>query len=231
MRVTLLLLLLVAAVCLGLWTSGWRPPDRYNPWAPLDLRAEPDLFLGYKLYRLGEDPPRCRAALAQAGARFVPLPDHVGNDGCGWHDAVQLSGTGFAQLTHATTVSCPLAASLVLLDRHVVQPLAHTSFDQPVRKIDHVGSYACRHVHGERDAALSAHATADAIDVTAFQLANGLQIRIGSDWSRGQPGVFLHRLEDQGCRYFGIVLGPDYNAAHQTHFHLQAGGGIGGWCR
>jgi len=231
MRVFLLLLLLVAAVLLGMWASGWRPPDRYNPWAPLDLRAEPDLFVGYKLHRLGEDPLRCRAALAQAGARFTPLPDHAGNDGCGWHDAVQLSGTGFAQLTHPTIVTCPLAASLVLLDRHVVQPLAQTSFDQSVRRIDHVGSYACRHVYGAQDAALSAHATAEAIDVTAFQLADGQVIRIASDWRRGPPGVFLHQLEDQGCRYFGIVLGPDYNAAHQTHFHLQAGGGIGGWCR
>lgn len=231
MRVTLLLLLVVAAVLLGLWASGWCPPDRFNPWAPLDLRAEPDVFVSYKLHRLGEDTARCRAALTQGGARFTPVPDRAGRDGCGWHGAVQLSGTGVAQLTRATTVSCPLAASLVLLDRHVLQPVAEQLFGQPVRRIDHVGSYACRNVYGEQDAALSSHATAEAIDVTAFQLGDGHVISVGSDWQRGQPGVFLHRLEARGCRYFGIVLGPDYNAAHRTHFHMQDGHGFGGWCR
>lgn len=232
MRVMLLLLLLLLAiVVLGLWASGWRPADRFNPWAPLDLRAEPDLFLRYKLHRLDEDPARCRAALVQAGARFTPLPDHAGRDGCGWHDAVQLSGTGIAQLTHLTTVTCPLAASLVLLDHHVMQPAAEAVFGQPVRTMDHVGSYACRNIYGEQDAALSSHATAEAIDVTAFQLGDGHVIRIGSDWHRGSSGVFLHRVEDEGCRYFGIVLGPDYNAAHQSHFHLQESRWMGGWCR
>lgn len=231
MRLTLFLLLIVTGVLLGLWASGWRPPDRFNPWAPLDLRAEPDLFLRYKLHRLGDDPARCRAALAQAGAQFTPLPDHAGNDGCGWHDAVQLRGTGMALLTHPATVTCPLAASLVLLDRHALQPAARQAFGEPVRAVDHVGSYACRNIYGEKDATLSAHATAQAIDVTAFQLADGRVIRIDRDWQRPVYGAFLHRLESDGCRYFGIVLGPDYNAAHHTHFHLQGSGGIGGWCR
>ena len=231
MRIVLFLLLVAAGVLLGLWASGWRPPGRFNPWAPLDLRAEPDLFLRYKLHRLDEDPVQCRAALAQAGAQFTPLPDHAGADGCGWRDAVQLRGTGMAQLTHPTAVTCPLAASLVLLDRHVLQPAARQAFGEPVRRFDHVGSYACRNVYGEKDAALSAHATAEAIDVTAFELADGRVVRIDRDWTRPAPGAFLRQVESEGCRYFGIVLGPDYNAAHRTHFHLQAGGWIGSWCR
>ena len=62
MRAWLLLILLGSLVAL-VWVRGWRPPDRYNPWAPLDLRAEPDRFLRYKMHRLAADPPRCLAAL------------------------------------------------------------------------------------------------------------------------------------------------------------------------
>jgi hypothetical protein len=41
--------------------------------------------------------------------------------------------------------------------------------------------------------------------------------------------VLLRGLEADGCRYFGSILGPDYNAAHRTHFHLQGRGF--GYCR
>ena len=65
MRAWLLFVLLLALLAL-VWTNGWRPPDRYNPWAPLDLNAEPDAFLRYKLHRLGSDPAMCRAAISAA---------------------------------------------------------------------------------------------------------------------------------------------------------------------
>jgi hypothetical protein len=32
---------------------------------------------------------------------------------------------------------------------------------------------------------------------------------------------FLHRVHDDACNIFGTVLGPDANAAHRDHFHLD----------
>jgi len=223
MRAWLLFILLLALAALA-WARGWRPPDRYNPWAPLDLTAKPDVFLRYKLHRLGDDPAMCRAAIRKAGAVFVPLADREGVNGCGWHDAVRLSAIGEARLSSPTVLACPLTASLVLFDRRVLQPGSRTMFGSPVRVIEHVGSYACRNIYHREAAPLSAHARAEAIDLTGFRLADGRRISIARDWNQGRDGMFLHALQEHGCRYFGILLGPDYNAAHRTHFHAESGG-------
>lgn len=220
----LLLFVLFLALVAAAWLGGWRPPDRYNPWAPLDLRAEPDMFLRFKLARLGDDPAMCHAALRDARAVFTPLADRQEAGGCGWTDAVRLSSMGEARLASSAMVTCPLAASLVLFQRRVVQPEAEAAFGSPVRTIDHVGSYACRNVYHRDQAPLSRHAKADAIDVTGWRLANGRRLSVEKDWTSRDGSVFLRGVQRGGCRYFGAFLGPDYNAAHRTHFHLQGGG-------
>lgn len=229
MRAFLLFLLLLSLLALT-WWRGWRPPDRFNPWARLDLREPPDRFVRYKLRRLDEQPAQCLAVLRQAGARFDALPDRDGPGQCGWTDAVRLRGTGVASLSSPTVVTCPLAASLVLFDRQVVQPAARLAFKQPVARIDHVGSYACRNIYHRADAPLSRHARAQAIDIDGFVLADGRRIGIGADWNNQHArGQFLRAVHDGGCRVSGMVLGPDYNAQHRGHFHIQADGR--GYCR
>lgn len=52
----------------------------------------------------------------------------------------------------------------------------------------------------------------------------GRCINITRDWNKAADGMFLHALQERGCRYFGILLGPDYNAAHRTHFHAGSRG-------
>ena len=47
-------------------------------------------------------------------------------------------------------------------------------------------------------------------------------------WSSGLRG-FLRLVHASACKRFGTILGPEYNAAHRDHFHLEAGGG--GFCR
>lgn len=228
MRAWLLFMLLLSLTAL-VWARGWRVPDRCNPWAPLDLKAEPDAFLRYKLQRLDEDPAMCRAAIHDAGAVFTPVADHEEAGGCGWSNAVRLSAISGARLSSSAVVTCPLAASLVLFDRQVLQPEAQAAFGSPVRVIEHVGSYACRNIYHRDHAPLSRHAIADAIDLTGFRLADGHRVTIAHAWDDARDGPFLHALHNQGCRYFGALFGPGYNAAHRTHFHAQGGGF--GYCR
>jgi len=228
MRPLLLFILLLALVALA-WSRGWRPPDRYNPWARLDLAAEPDMFLRFKLGRLGDDPAMCKVAIGEAGAVFTPVADRKEPNGCGWTDAVRLSAIGPARLASPATLTCPLAASMVLFHRHVLQPRAEATFGSPVRIVDHVGSYSCRNVYHRDQAPLSRHALADAIDVTGWRLADGRRITVEKGWDARTEADFLHGLEADGCRYFGAILGPDYNAAHRTHFHMQGRGF--GFCR
>jgi hypothetical protein len=42
-----------------------------------------------------------------------------------------------------------------------------------------------------------------------------------------QPGpeaLLLRDAHSGACKYFKGVLGPDYNAVHRDHFHLETGG-------
>ena len=39
----------------------------------------------------------------------------------------------------------------------------------------------------------------------------------------GAEARFLKAVHGRACRYFRVVLGPDYNEAHRDHFHLDRG--------
>lgn len=231
---TLLLFVLLFALLALVWSRGWRPPARYDPWAPLDLRAPPDLFFRYKLQRLGADTRSCESALARAGARFEPVADRHGPGSCGWRGAVRLDAIGGAKFARPAIVTCPLAASLVLLEREVLQPAARDLYGRSVARIDHLGSYACRNLCGRAAAPLSRHARAEAIDLAGFELQGGRVLQVADDRNgHGRAAVFLHRVQDRACEVAGMVLGPGYNAEHRGHFHFHFHVQAGGWgyCR
>jgi len=88
-----------------------------------------------------------------------------------------------------------------------------------------MGSYACRNIYHRAQGRLSQHATANALDISAFRLANGRRISVLKGWSgANDDAAFLQAARTSACRYFSTVLGPDYNAAHRNHFHLDMGG-------
>lgn len=216
-------------------------PERFNPWAPLDVAASPNVLTGAKLWRARGDPVRCLAALAQTGMRYSVLPDRVTGPGCGFDNSVLLREAG-VRLGTPVSLSCPMALSFAMWERHALQPAAQLHVGQRVTAIDHLGSYACRNVnHGEAVApgqpettagSRSRHATANALDIAGFTLANGQRITVLRQWHAGGdakavpgPDALLLRDAHRGaCRFFKGVLGPDYNAAHSDHFHLETGG-------
>ena len=92
-----------------------------------------------------------------------------------------------------------------------------------------MGSYSCRNVAGSDRR--SAHATAEAIDVSAFILADGRRISVLDKWSAGTSAErqFLTLVHQSACKRFGTVLGQAYNAAHRDHLHVELSGA--GFCR
>ncbi|HSR82421.1 MAG TPA: extensin family protein, partial [Hyphomicrobiaceae bacterium] len=84
----------------------------------------------------------------------------------------------------------------------------------------------------QRDHKISAIAASDKPRLTSIQTAE-LQGRGASDMraDRNAPGredaakspeaQFLRRLHRSACDVFGTVLGPEANAAHRDHFHLD----------
>lgn len=179
--------MLLSAAC-AFRSGWWTVPDRWNPWAPLRIEAPPDWLTHYKIGRLARDPPQCLAFLGRAELRFSPVPDRETGPGCGFKNAVRITAMG-VQVGEAFTLSCRSAVALALWEAHVLQPAARAHLGAPVARIEHFGSYACRNVYTRKDAPLSRHATADAIDIAGFVLANGRRIRVARlGWhGRGRP--------------------------------------------
>jgi hypothetical protein len=228
----LFLILVGAAFLYGRDFVRRHPQD--VPWTALDLRHPVGRFTLRKLVSLGERPAQCRALLAAAGIADVPAPPKRDGEQCGYGDGMRLARrTDFAPSGLVT--ACPVAATLALFERDVVQPAAARHFGGRVAVIDHAGSYSCRRLYSRADGQFSEHATADALDIIGFRLADGTQVSVVRDWqSAGPKGAFLRDVRDGACGLFATVLSPDYNAAHADHLHLdQAARGKMGWslCR
>jgi len=218
-----LVVLLIAGALYVRHLERTRPQDL--PWTPLDLGAPVGSMTAMKLKLLRSDPAMCRDALARAGVGFTPFPDRRESEQCGYEDAITLDRTGIRYTPTPVTLTCPLAAALVLWERRVAAPAARRHFGTELARVEHFGIYSCRRLYGRDTGPYSEHATANAIDVAAFYLADGRQISVSRDWGDGTTeAAFLTEVHGGACDLFGTTLGSDYNAAHRDHFHLDMRG-------
>lgn len=195
-------------------------PPHFNPFAPLSLDDPPGRITQFKLKRLPAD--QCPLLLAQANQRgwisTKSLADSAGP--CPLHNAVSVANFGDVRLSQRFVASCPLALSSALFVQQQAKPLAQQMFGSELRQIDHLGSFACRNIYHRENARLSEHATADALDISGFRLADGRRITVLKGWKVPATQPYLRALLSASCQYYGNGLGPDYNAAHANHFHL-----------
>lgn len=234
-KIFLVTALLAFAAFLGWGYARNHPED--VPWTKLDLAQPVGAFTGRKLAALAGEGGTCRALLRRAGIRFVSLPARRG-DSCGYDDAVRFARGGALAIAYRPTdlgTSCPVAAGLALWEWHVVQPAALRHFGVKVAAVEHYGSYSCRRIYGRSEGNWSEHASANAVDIAGFRLADGRRVSVAHDWKGGGAKArFLRDVRDGACRLFATTLSPDYNAAHRDHLHLdQAKRGALGWraCR
>lgn len=217
------LLLLTGISALAVW-RGWVPmPAEWNPWAPLDVRASPNLLTRYKLSRLQDDPALCDQVLQTSGLRVSRQADTAADAACPLRNILRVQGADVV-LSSSFLASCPLAVAFALFERHSLQPAAQAIFGQRVSRVEHLGSFACRNVYNRAEGRLSQHASANALDIAGFRLADGRSITVLKDWpGEGDSARFLRQVRDGACDDFNVVLSPDYNAAHRNHFHLDMG--------
>lgn len=219
----LLLILVVIATAGAFWFG--MVPQRWSPFSPLSLDEPAQWFIDTRLAALRRDPALCQAVLKTPHIEATPIPDNPIVRGCGWVNSVRVTTAGGAEVG-LEKLTCEMAAALALWLEHDVQPLAKDILGQPVVAIDDMGTYSCRNIVGNvfwKDFK-SQHATANALDIGGFKLADGRQVSIIRHW--GQPGPeqrFLREVHRRGCRYFRVVLGPEFNKAHHDHFHLDRG--------
>ena len=232
------------AILLAVAIFGWREYQRLLreepqlfPWTALDLADPIGAFTNDKLAALTEDAPRCLALLSAAKLGDAPAPAVTpANAQCGYEDGVRLGARAGSRLDYGAAVTaCPVAAALALWERDIVQPAAAEHLGTRVVRLRTMGSYSCRRMYGNDSGAWSQHATADAIDISGFELADGRTLTLLEDWD-GTPeeAAFLRDVRDGACALFRTTLSPDYNAAHADHFHFDmASGRPVGWsvCR
>lgn len=173
---------------------------------------------------------QCQADLRREEVRFDILPDRRFGGGCTALGAVQLTDIG-TPITNLGAMTCPMALRFARWTREAVQPAASRFLGSPVRRIETFGSYSCRGLNGQPGARLSEHAFANAVDVSAFVLADGRRVTVEQGWNGSDSAVrtFLRAIHEAGCRRFAIGLGPDSNAYHYNHMHFDMGRGP--YCR
>ena len=165
---------------------------------------------------------QCFGALSQRQVTYTRIEDFGSSSGCGIAQAIELHAST-APLNQTATLGCPLAVALNDFERQVLQPAAQRYFGQHVARIHHFGAYSCRG-RSSNAGRLSEHAKGRAIDISAFELADGTVIRILDHWrGAGDRSRFLHDVGRGACGVFQVVLGPNHDAAHRNHFHFDIG--------
>ena len=198
----------VALASLALWACSSRPTfvARDEPWRADEERA-------------------CLASGYVRESPFVTVRSSLGGPSvCGALTPFTVSATarGLVALQPPALLRCPMIPAVEYWMERIVVPAARYHLRANVVSLKIAGSYSCRpmnHVHGAR---LSEHGHANALDVSGFVLDSGQVVMVKSGWrGAAYERNFLRAVHHGSCTVFTTVLGPDYDAAHHDHFHLD----------
>ena len=181
----------------------------------------------------GDGDTPCQTMLLELGAVFAPTdspsdsPAGFPNLMCTIEDPVWLySPVNGVAIRHVgiaddgeVLVSCDTAVSIVG-SAAVAQSLG-------ADEILHIGTYVCKVIGDGPN--ISQHGLGQAIDIGGFTLSDGREVSVLDDWEDGNPnpttelGIFLREFTDQvwAMNLWNIILTPEYNAAHDNHFHVD----------
>ncbi len=202
---------------------------RHLPWRPLDVDDRAGFATDFKLRALRLGPESwCEALVSRSSTlEAQAAPPKVDQGDCGWSSAFRVAASGTSIIIGSPpTMRCGLAVGA-----HIwltsVNHRAQLLLGSPLKRVHHAGTYSCRRMYNRSSGRMSQHAYANAWDVTGFELADGRVVSVLRDWSsKGPRRDFLKRIRDDACNVFDVVLGPDFNAAHRDHFHLDMGHGV-----
>ena len=156
---------------------------------------------------------------------FLAQRSSLGGPGtCGASYPFEMSAAldGRVAMRPAATLRCEMIPAVDKWMAEVVLPGARRHFGMPVVEIKVAASYSCRPRNNIWGAKLSEHGHANALDVSAFMLADGRWITVKQGWW-GDPRerAFLRQMHRGACNIFTTVLGPLADRYHRDHFHLD----------
>ncbi len=163
----------------------------------------------------------CRRALAKLGVSYSEQTPISEARGCSIaHPLVIERLSRKIALKPKATLNCATALTLARFFTDKVPSLARRHLKQPVATVRHVSAYVCRTRAGLEK--LSEHAFGNALDIAAFDLADGTRLNVARQSNpRSGTARFLDAFRTAACGPFKTVLGPGTNADHATHFHLD----------
>ena len=181
-------------------------------------------------------PPRmgdCLARLDALGAIYEArgdIADTVGGNPslqCLVTDSVRIQspigGVNYRYIEHDSPsplfISCEMALALFDLSA-LLQEL-------DIVEAGHIGTYNCRTISGSQE--VSRHGFGDAIDLRTFRSRAGEVYDVYTQWEHDTQNFQTSEAEllwEIGQQMyargiFNIVLTPNYNAAHDNHFHVD----------
>jgi hypothetical protein len=218
----------VVAVMVVLGLATLVLPKHLNPFYPLKASDPIGPLTKWKLQAFVVDPAACRRFLAYAKVTFTEVPDRREQGFCVVDDAIAITAGGPPLYPNTPQLSCPVAAGLIIWERHGLSRAARDMMGAKVTRIDHLGSYNCRRQYGRKTGWVSEHAYANALDISGFAFSDGTRVTVLDGWDArgGEPtrvANFLAEAQRQACDVFKVVLGPEANAAHKNHFHFDMG--------
>lgn len=136
---------------------------------------------------------QCQRALSGLEAQYTFIPQ-VKSGECGAPAAIELSGFGKGlAIAPPIVVTCDIAAALHTWMKTQVQPLAKRHLGTGIIQINTMSSYACRNRYGAKNAPLSQHAFANAIDIRGFVTAKGQLLDVEQHWGPTSKEMAAHQ--------------------------------------
>jgi len=196
---------------------------------PISFTAGLGLFLaacssggpGFTTRGLIAPTAQCAADPSSFGVGEELTPFDEGN-GCGIPNPWRMVSLSGVQLSKPATLNCGEISAVNDWLNATVQPAAAHDFGQRVVGIDVAASYSCRARNNHHGARMSEHGFGNAIDISAFTLADGRKVTVEHGWSgKSDERAFLRAVRKEACGEFTTVLGPGSDRYHYNHFHLD----------
>lgn len=177
--------------------------------------AQPARFSSGAVPGLGG--PICGRGAIQ-GEPMAAIPGKL--DGCGLDHPVRVEAVAGVRLSEPALMDCGTAQALEAWVEEGMKPAVGRR-GGGLAELRVAAHYVCRSRNNQPGAKISEHGRGRAIDISALTLANGKSITVEEGWHRRGQRRLLREIHASACGPFGTVLGPDADAYHQDHFHVD----------
>jgi hypothetical protein len=174
---------------------------------------------------VAEQPRTCTARLQALGYDLKPAPPPAAHQAaCHIDEPVALASIRVGEappirIEGGPVVDCRLAEAVGEWVSRIADPVLSRAMGARLIALRDVGGFECRNRNRRPDGKMSAHAQGLAIDIGAFEFANGSLLRVKDPGPLGADAFAA--LRHAACGWFLTVLGPGSDASHASHLHLD----------